>query len=86
MMKRMDNTVFDVIKAAKDGNFDGCTNYTGDLKNSGVGLAPYHDLDSKVPADLKQEVEDLKAKIISGEITDTGCVSYPDYCPTGLYK
>ena len=36
--------------------------------------------------DLKTEVEDLKAKIISGEITDTGCISYPDYCPGGLYE
>jgi basic membrane protein A len=86
VMKNMDNSVFDVIKAAKEGKFAGCSNYVGDLKNSGVGIASYHDLDSKVPADLKKEVEDLKAKIVSGEIADTGCVSYPDYCPTGLYK
>lgn len=85
VMKNMDNSVFDVIKAAKSGKFAGCSNYIGDLKNGGVGIASYHDLDSKVPADLKKEVEDLKAKIISGEIKDTGCVSYPDFCPTGLY-
>ena len=50
-----------------------------------MGIAPYHDLDSAVPAELKAEIEDLQAKIISGEITDTGCISYPDYCPGGLY-
>jgi basic membrane protein A len=86
VMKNMDNSVFDVIKAAKDGKFAGCSNYIGDLKNGGVGIAAYHDTDSKVPADLKKEVDDLKAKIIAGTITDTGCVSYPDFCPGGLYK
>jgi basic membrane protein A len=85
VMKNMDNSVYDVIKAAMEGNFDGCGVYVGDLVNGGVGLGSYHDLDSAVPADLKAEVEDLKAKIISGEITDTGCVSYPAYCPGGLY-
>jgi len=68
-----------------DGTFNGCGVYVGDLVNEGVGLAPYHDLESAVPADLKAEVEALKAKIVSGEITDTGCLSYPDYCPGGLY-
>jgi basic membrane protein A len=85
VLKNMDTSCYDVIKATKDGNFDGCGVYVGDLPNGGVGLAPYHDLDSAVPADLKAEVDELKAKIISGEITDTGCISYPDYCPTGLY-
>jgi basic membrane protein A len=85
VMKVMDVAAAAVIKDVKEGNFKGCTDYIGDLPNSGVGLAPYHDLDSQVPADLKAEIEDLKAKIISGEITDTGCISYPQSCPTGLY-
>ena len=85
VMKNMDNSVYDVIQAAMEGPFDGCGVYVGDLANGGVGLASYHDLESAVPADLKAEVEDLKAKIISGEITDTGCISYPAYCPGGLY-
>jgi hypothetical protein len=38
-----------------------------------------------VPAELKAEVEDLRAKIVSGEISDTGCISYPQHCPSGLY-
>ncbi len=85
VMKVMDNAVFSVVEAAKNGTFKGCTNYVGDMANGGVGIAPYHDLDSMVPADLKAEVEDLKAKIISGEISDTGCISYPQNCPPGLY-
>jgi len=43
--------------------------YVGTLENNGVGLASFHDLDSMVPAELKAELDDVKAKIISGEIT-----------------
>jgi len=86
VMKVMDNAVFSVIKDAMEGNFQGCSNYVGDLANGGVGIAPYHDLESAVPPELAAEVEDLKAKIISGEISDTGCISYPQHCPTGLYE
>jgi basic membrane protein A len=85
VMKNMDNSCYDVIKDTMDGNFKGCTNYIGDLKNNGVGLAPYHDLEDQVPDDLKAEVAELQEKIISGEISDTGCISYPEYCPGGLY-
>ena len=45
--------------------------YIGDLKNEGTGLAPFHDFDSKVPADLKAELDKIKADIISGKITIT---------------
>jgi basic membrane protein A len=86
VMKKMDNSNYAVIEDTMNGDFQGCTNYVGDMANDGVDLAPYHDLDDQVPDDLKAEVEDLKAKIISGEITDTGCISYPDYCPGGLYE
>jgi basic membrane protein A len=86
VLKKMDNSVFAVIKGAMEGNFDGCNVYVGDIINDGVGIAPYHDLEDKVPAELKAEVEDLYQKMLSGEITDTGCISYPDYCPGGLYE
>lgn len=85
IMKGLGQAHIDVIKAAMDGKFAGCTNYVGSLDNNGVSLGDYHDVASQVPDDLKAEVEALKAKIISGEIKDTGCISYPDWCPTGLY-
>ena len=85
VLKVMDVSAATVIKDVAEGKFKGCTNYVGDMPNGGVGLAPYHDLESKVPADLKKEIEDLKAKIISGELKDTGCLSVPDWCPAGLY-
>ena len=65
--KGMDVAVFDAIKAAQDGSF---TNepYVGTLENEGTGLAPFHDFESKVPAELKTEVDALKADIISGKV------------------
>jgi len=68
-----------------EGNFEGCSYYIGDLANGGVGLASYHDLESVIPDDLKAEIEELEQMIISGEIADTGCLTYPDWCPVGLY-
>ena len=86
VLKFMTPVAFNFVKDSKEGNFAGCTNYVGDMAtNGGVGLAPYHDLDSAVPAELKAEVEALKAKIVSGELVDTGCKSYPAYCQQGLY-
>ena len=85
VMKVMDEAVFAIIEETIAGEFQGCGVYVGDLANAGVGLAPYHDLDSAVPDELKAEVEALAEAILSGEITDTGCISYPESCPGGLY-
>ena len=85
VMKNMANSMYDTVQATLEGNFQGCGVYVGDLANGGVGIAPYHDLDSAVPADLKAEVLALQEAIISGEITDTGCISFPQNCPGGLY-
>ena len=65
--KGMDVAVADVIKAAKDDSFSN-EPFVGTLENEGTGLAPFHDFDSKVPADLKTELDTLKADIISGKI------------------
>jgi len=86
VMKNMDNSVFDVIDATVNGEFKGCDVYVGDLENEGVGIAPYHDLESAIPDELQAEVDALREAIISGEITDTGCISYPEHCPVGLYE
>jgi len=43
----------------------------GTLENNGVQLAPFHDFDSKVPADLKSELDQLKQDIISGKVKVT---------------
>ncbi|MDR0366415.1 MAG: BMP family ABC transporter substrate-binding protein [Bifidobacteriaceae bacterium] len=66
-MKLMGEAVFEVIKSVKDDKFTSDP-YVGTLENGGVALAPLHDFESKVPADLVKAVDDLKAKVISGEI------------------
>ena len=65
--KGLDVAVKDAIAAAKDGSFDQ-TPYVGTLENEGTGLSPYNDFDSKVPAELKTEIDTLKADIIAGKI------------------
>jgi basic membrane protein A len=66
--KAMDLAVTKSISDVVDGKFDN-TPYVGTLKNDGVGLAPFHDFDAKVPAGLKSELDQAKADIISGKIT-----------------
>ncbi|MGN6414386.1 BMP family lipoprotein [Flexivirga sp.] len=58
------------LKKAADGTFP-TGNYVGTLKNDGVGISPYHNFDSKVPSELKKEIDQVKADIVSGKITIT---------------
>jgi phosphate/phosphite/phosphonate ABC transporter binding protein len=67
VMKLMDVTTFNAIKSAQEGTFEGGVT-VGTLENGGVGLAPFHDLDSMVPAELKAELDQLKADIIAGTV------------------
>ncbi|MFC7548323.1 BMP family protein [Plantactinospora sp. GCM10030261] len=60
-----------VIKAANDGKLAQSDGLIGTLENNGVSLAPFHEFDSKVPAELKAEIEALKADIVSGKVTVT---------------
>ncbi len=71
VLKNMDVTTFNAIKAAFDGTFEGGVTI-GTLANGGVGLAPYHDLDSTVPAKLKEQIEALKVAITDGSISVKG--------------
>ncbi len=68
IMKNMDSTVLDVIKRAMDGTFEGGV-IVGTLESGGVGLAPYHDFEDVVPAELKAEMEALRDAIVSGELS-----------------
>ncbi|MDQ6657890.1 MAG: BMP family ABC transporter substrate-binding protein [Actinomycetota bacterium] len=68
--KHITGTVKLAVQQASTGKFD-ASDYVGTLANGGVGLSPYHDFDSKVGADLKAGVEQLKADIISGKVKAT---------------
>ncbi|PXA69396.1 BMP family ABC transporter substrate-binding protein [Arthrobacter psychrochitiniphilus] len=67
VIKTMGEAVETVVKEDMDGKFDP-TPYIGTLENGGVGLAPFHDLDSAVSADLKTQLDDIKKGIIDGSI------------------
>ncbi|MFD1323092.1 BMP family lipoprotein [Micromonospora sonneratiae] len=60
-----------VLKAAKGEKLTADQGTIGTLANNGVSIAPYHDFDSKVPAELKAEIDKIKADIIAGTITVT---------------
>ena len=63
-----------VVTDAAAGSFSN-EPYVGTLENDGVGMAPFHDFESKVNSSLQGEIDDIKAKIISGDITVTSYLS-----------
>jgi basic membrane protein A len=65
--KGIPTAVRTAVLNAAHGTFKG-GNYIGTLANGGVGLAPFHDFASKVPASLQSELAKVKAGIISGSI------------------
>jgi glycosyltransferase involved in cell wall biosynthesis len=67
ILKGIDVGVIDAVKQASTGDFD-ATPFIGTLENDGVGLAPFHDFESKVSPDLQGELDAIKAGIIDGSI------------------
>ncbi|MFP3339213.1 BMP family ABC transporter substrate-binding protein, partial [Micrococcus sp. SIMBA_131] len=65
--KNMGQSVTDVIAADLKDEFSG-EPYVGTLENKGGELAPFHDFEDTVPQELKDELKDREAKIISGEL------------------
>ena len=68
VLKRIDNAVFEAVKEAMAGPFP-ANLYVGTLKNEGVGMAPFHNFDSKIPQALKDEIAALQAALIDGSVT-----------------
>lgn len=62
-MKLITPGVFDLVKAAHEGNFTP-GNYFGD-----VGLADFHDFDSEVPQDVKDKLDEIDAGLRDGSIS-----------------
>lgn len=71
ILKNMDTTVVEAIRRAQDGTFEGGV-IVGTLESGGVGLAPFHDLESAVPADLAAEIDAIRQGIIDGTISVGG--------------
>ena len=70
-LKRMDRAVQQTVTAALDNQFWGGTRYVGTLANHGVGLAPYHEFEDRIPERLDKEIVDIQRRILEGTL-DTG--------------
>lgn len=70
VLKNTGAAVVAIMKSSIDGTFDNSP-YVGTLENSGVDIAPFHDLANKVTPELSAEIEKLRADIISGAVTVT---------------
>ncbi|KYF67340.1 hypothetical protein BE11_08505 [Sorangium cellulosum] len=61
-VKLISDGAFDLIKMAKEGKLPS-GNFTGKS-----GYAPYHDLDGKVPAEVKAKMEELRKALLDGTL------------------
>ncbi len=66
-MKRIDIAVYSALKKMADGKFKGGT-LVFDVQNDGIGLAPFHEAESAVPAPVKEALGDIRKKVQSGEL------------------
>jgi basic membrane protein A len=64
--KKVDVSVFETAKAVQDGTYKGGEDQIFDLKSDGVGLGKLNAEGEK----FADQIEEIKQKIISGEITD----------------
>jgi basic membrane protein A len=61
-MKLLDDGTFELVKAANEGKLPS-GNYFGK-----AGYAPYHDVDAKVPAEVKARMDEIKKGLLTGDI------------------
>jgi len=66
-MKNVNVAVYNYLRTVADGSVQPGIS-TGTLQNGGVGLAPFHDWDSKIPADLKARIQQASDRIKDGSI------------------
>jgi basic membrane protein A len=62
-MKLLTPGTYGLINMAKEGNYPAGGNYMG-----AAGLAPYHDLEDKVPAEAKAKVEEIDKALKDGSL------------------
>lgn len=74
VLKKIDVAVFNTIKDAKAGKFTG-GNMTYSIADGGVDIAPFHELDAQVSADMKAEIKTIKQALIDGTLTVDGVLA-----------
>lgn len=66
--KNMDVATYNAIRNFTRGTLRAGV-FTSNLANGGIGLAPYHDWDSKIPQECKDKVDQAKKDLVAGKIT-----------------
>ncbi len=65
--KNVDAAVYEYLKAVNN-NTDKAGVFTANLQNDGVGLAPFHDWDSKIPQSVKDKIKQATEELKSGKL------------------
>ncbi len=65
--KNVDAAVYNFLKAV-NGKTDKAGMFTANLQNGGVGLAPFHDWDSKIPQTVKDKISEASKALIDGSL------------------
>ncbi len=67
-MKNVDTAVYEFLKTINAGTTKAGVS-TANIKNGGVGLAPFHDWDGKIPQEVKDKIAAAEAGLKDGSIT-----------------
>jgi len=67
-IKKVDVAAFDAIVQAIEGSFPGGENISYGLAEDAVGMAPYHDFEDVVPAEITDQVDAAREGILDGSI------------------
>jgi len=74
--KNIDLAVFLAIQQIHESKFMGGENWFGTLENDGVGLAPFHSYEDKVPQQLKDDLAQIEQGLRDGTIATGWPVFY----------
>lgn len=67
VLKNTGVTTYEIIKRSVEGKFE-AGKYVGRLNNDGVGLAPFYEMERNIPEQIRNELQEIREKIIIGEI------------------
>ncbi|MDQ4138616.1 MAG: BMP family ABC transporter substrate-binding protein [Actinomycetota bacterium] len=76
VLKNTGDAVVEIVELSMNNEFTNDA-FIGTLDNGGVDIAPFHDLEDRVPAELAAEIDQLREDIIGGELEVTS-PSTPD--------
>ena len=67
ILKHVNVAVHDAVKMSATGAWDN-TPYFGNLENGGVGIAPFHNFEAQIPADVQANIARLSQDIAAGTV------------------